>query len=270
MSKWFPPPSRPISVEGGLRARSARGAIAQTWWSNRFIEVLEGFGLGNRLQRGRGYARQGQVLSLDLSPGQVYAEVQGSRVRPYRVRIGMLAFGKPEWAGIEQVLADNAWYTARLLAGEMPEDIEEVFIGAGLSLFPARAADLSLDCSCPDSAVPCKHVAAAFYLLAELFDDDPFAILAWRGRERDELLANLQAARSHSAAADDTGGSWRPLGDCLDSFFDAQAQVFAPNPAPGSSYALLDQLPDTAVAVRGRTLVDLLRPAYAAMGEGAS
>jgi len=150
--------------------------------------VLEDIGLGNRLARGRNYARQGQVVSLDIDAGLVSALVQGSRSRPYRVRIGIRAFGKGEWAGLEADLAASAWYTAKLLAGEMPEDIEDVFSAAGLSLFPSAAPELSLDCSCPDYEVPCKHIAAAFYLLAEAFDEDPFTILAWRGRDREDLL----------------------------------------------------------------------------------
>ena len=113
------------------------------------------------------------------------------------------AFGKSEWAQVEQSLVENAWYTAKLLSGEMPDGIEDVFAGLGLSLFPASARELSLDCSCPDYAVPCKHLAATFYLLAESFDDDPFAILAWRGREREDLLANLAAARTEGPPAAD-------------------------------------------------------------------
>ena len=267
MSRWFPAPSRPRAVEGGLKARSARGAIAQTWWSGRFIEVLEGIGMGNRLQRGRSYARKGQVMSLDVAAGSVTALVQGSRARPYRVRIGIAAFGKAEWARAEQALAGNAWYAARLLAGEMPDDIEDVFGGLGLPLFPATAQEFSLDCSCPDFAVPCKHVAATFYLLAESFDDDPFAILAWRGRERDDLLANLRAARSAGPpAADQVKRSGIALADCLDSYFAAQAEIRIPSPPTTSSTALLDQLPGVAVAVRDRTLTELLRPAYLAIG----
>src|SRR6202171_5289451 len=102
---------------------------------------------------------------------------------------------------VERSLAENAWYTAKLLSGEMPDDIEDVFALLGLSLFPATARELSLDCSCPDHAVPCKHLAATFYLLAESFDDDPFAILAWRGREREDLLANPAAARTEGPPA---------------------------------------------------------------------
>jgi uncharacterized Zn finger protein len=184
-------------VEGGLKARSKRGAIAQTWWSERFIAVLEDIGMGNRLQRGRSYARRGQVISLDVDAGSVTAQVQGSRARPYRVRVGLRAFGKAQWAKVERELAGNAWYLAKLLACEMPDDIEDVFEGVGLSLFPGSAGELSLDCSCPDWEVPCKHLAATFYLLAESFDDDPFRILAWRGRQREDLLDNLHTARCH-------------------------------------------------------------------------
>jgi uncharacterized Zn finger protein len=269
MSNWFPPRSRPRTVEGGLKARSTRGAIAQTWWSERFIEVLEDIGMGNRLQRGRSYARTGQVISMDVTPGSITAQVQGSRARPYRVRIGIAAFGKSEWARAEHALAANAWYTAMLLSGEMPNDIEDVFAGLGLSLFPATERDLSLDCSCPDHAVPCKHLAATFYLLAESFDADPFAILAWRGRERADLLANLQAARCDGPPAADRGEQpGRPLADCLDCYFAPQAQTSAPSPPTTSSTALLDQLPDVTVAVRARPLIELLRPAYLALGHG--
>lgn len=221
-STWYPPPSRPRPVEGGIKARSTRGAIAQTWWSERFIAVLEDIGLGNRLQRGRSYARKGQVISLQVDAGLVTALVQGSRARPYRIRIGIPAFGKSQWAHVERTLAENAWYAAKLLSGEMPEDIEDVFAGLGLSLFPGTARELSLDCSCPDYAVPCKHLAATFYLLAESFDEDPFAILAWRGREREDLLANLAAAPpgfDHDAERH----VQRCLGEHLQAHTDGQA-----------------------------------------------
>lgn len=264
---WYPPPARPRPVEGGLKARSGRGAIGRTWWSERFVDVLEDIGLGSRLQRGRSYARKGQVISLDVDAGLVSARVQGSRSRPYRVRIGIAAFGKAEWAKVETALAENAWYTAMLLADEMPVDIEEAFSAAGLSLFPATSRELSMDCSCPDREVPCKHIAAAFYLLAEAFDDDPFAILAWRGRERDDLLANLRAAGGGGrTAADQAEQVGPPLGDCLGSYFALQADLPVTSPPVSPSDSLLDQLPPVAVTVRGQSLPELLRPAYLAFG----
>lgn len=266
MNSRYPPPARPRPVEGGLKARTARGAIAQTWWSERFISVLEGIGLGNRLARGRTYARKGQVMSLEVTTGLVTALVQGSRARPYRVRIGMAPFGKPDWALAEQALTDSAWYAARLLTGEMPSDIEDVFEGVGLSLFPTTARSLSLDCTCPDSAVPCKHVAATCYLLAEKFDDDPFAILAWRGRERDELLANLHARRSDGPpAADHAEGQGAALSECLDSYFSLQSETMVESPPAGCVTTLVDEPTESAVFLRERSLAELLRPAYLAM-----
>lgn len=264
MTDWYATARPAIKVEGGLKARSTRGAIGQTWWSQRFIEVLAQAVVGGRLQRGRTYARQGQVLSMDVGPGQVDAEVQGSRRQPYQVHIGVPTFEEKSWAQVEELLVENAWYTASLLSGEMPADIEEVFSAAGLSLFPARAQDLSMKCSCPDFAVPCKHIAAVFYLLAESFDVDPFAILAWRGRTREELLASLQAARSSEGAAETT---WPPLEDCLDSFYDLQAEVVPPAAAQTPPDALLAQVPDIGVVVRGRSLPELLAPAYRAASQ---
>ena len=273
MSSWYPPPSKPRPVEGGLKTRSTRGAIALTWWSERFIEVLESIGVGGRLQRGRSYARKGQVIDLTVDAGTISAIVQGSRARPYRVRIGLTAFGKADWAQVTRALADNAWYAARLLAGEMPDDIEDVFTSVGLSLFPTGPDELSMDCTCPDWEVPCKHLAAVFYLLAESFDDDPFGVLTWRGRDRESLLAALSALRTGSRPADrsDPQDAAVPLSACLGSFFLPQAEAPRPAPAPTPSDALLDQLPtvDATTTARGTDLVDLLRPVYLALGRRA-
>lgn len=267
-SGWYPPPSKPRAVENGLKARSRRGQIGASWWSQRFLTVLEGMGMGSRLQRGRRYARQGQVISLEVDAGMVGASVQGSRARPYRVRIGVTAFGKDDWARIETELADSAWYTAKLLAGEMPADIEDLFGGLDLPLFPTTSRDLSLDCSCPDGAVPCKHLAAVFYLLAEQFDEDPFAILAWRGREREELLENLQAARTGGVAADVAEHDGAPLTDCLDTFFEIQGEVPPLAPPATIADAMLEDLPPVELRVRQHDLTSLLRPAYRALAAG--
>ncbi|HWD55695.1 MAG TPA: SWIM zinc finger family protein [Acidimicrobiales bacterium] len=196
---WWPPASKPIPVKGGVTARSKRGQIGDTWWSQRFISVLESFGVGNRLQRGRRYARTGQVLSLEIVPGQVRASVQGSRSKPYRVFIETEVLTDSDWGRIEDVMASRAVFLAKLLAGEMPEEIEEAFVECSTTLFPAPGDDLDDDlvsaCSCPDWENPCKHVAAVFYLMAEAFDRDPFLIFAWRGRDKEQLLAGLRQRR---------------------------------------------------------------------------
>jgi uncharacterized Zn finger protein len=189
---------RPRRVDGGLRARSTRGAIGRSWWSRRFVDVLESFALGTRLTRGRSYARAGQVISLDVAPGVVTASVQGSRSTPYRVGVQLPVFPEPVWGRIEGLLAAQALFSARLLAGDVPPELERLFADAGAPLFPATIDELRMRCSCPDVAVPCKHLAATFYLLAEAFDADPFRLLHWRGRDRAGLLARLRALRGAS------------------------------------------------------------------------
>jgi uncharacterized Zn finger protein len=215
--RYFPWPdaSGPIPVDGGIKAKSKRGAIGEQWWSRRFIAVLESYGMSGRLQRGRSYARKGQVLEFGLTQGKVTARVQGSRPQPYKVSIGVLPLTTAQWRAVEQRLAGQALFRAKLLAGEMPREIEDVFADCGTPLFPRSAADLDMHCSCPDWEVPCKHLAAVCYVLAEAFDDDPFAMLAWRGRTRDVLLAALRRAGPRRGAGDmgagagpraDTGG----------------------------------------------------------------
>ena len=156
--------------------------------------MLESYGAGmsGRLQRGKNYARRGQVIEFSLGPGKVAALVQGSRPRPYQVTITVPPLTTAQWAEVESRLAAQALFRARLLAGEMPAEIEEVFADAGTPLFPASARDLTMHCNCPDWGVPCKHLAAVCYVLAEAFDDDPFAMLAWRGKTRADLLAALR------------------------------------------------------------------------------
>ena len=220
------PPAKPIRVEGGIKARSKRGAIGEQWWSRRFIGILESLGMSGRLQRGRSYARAGQVLDFGLSQGKVTALVQGSRVRPYQVRIGVLPLTTVQWQRVQQSLASQALFRAKLLAGEMPHEIEDVFAECGTPLFPRSAADLDMHCSCPDWEVPCKHLAAVCYVLAEAFDDDPFAMLAWRGRSRDALLTALRrAAPRPTAGSPETGGRVRAEADAPTAMDAADASA---------------------------------------------
>jgi uncharacterized Zn finger protein len=188
----FPPRSVPREAKGGIKAQTKKGQqFGQTWWAKRWLDVLESFDLGPRLARGRSYARSGQVLSIDIESGSVKAVVQGSRPTPYKVSIDVDVLSKKDWAKVVEGLASQAVFAAKLLAGEMPQDVEKVFRGAGLSLFPARQQDLETDCSCPDWSNPCKHIAAVYYLLGEEFDRDPFLLFRLRGMERDELLRRL-------------------------------------------------------------------------------
>jgi uncharacterized Zn finger protein len=185
------PPSRPREAKGGIKAHSQRGAFGESWWAKRWIAVLEGFQIGARLGRGRSYARQGQVLSIDIDKGLVKAKVQGSRATPYDITIQVKALSAANWQKLIGALSHQAIFAAKLLAGEMPQDIEQAFKGVGLSLFPEQLQDLGTDCSCPDWSNPCKHIAAVYYLLGEEFHRDPFVIFKLRGKSREELIGLL-------------------------------------------------------------------------------
>jgi uncharacterized Zn finger protein len=237
-------------------------------WSRRFTEVLESLGLGTGLDRGRRDAKAGLVLSLSLSTSVVVGQVQGHREDTaeitYRARIGVKALSATDWDQVEVALAESALFSAKILAGELPQEIEAVFEGLGLRLFPNTLRELSMDCSCPDWQVPCRHLAAVCQLLAESFDTDPFRILAWRGRDRQRLLTGLRARRAdaeevHSEKAD----SASILAHSLDNFWSMQGKPLPPSQLPvGKPDELLDQLGPLPITVRRHGLVDLLRPAY--------
>ncbi len=195
------PRSRPRKAKGGIKAQSKRGSFGQTWWAKRWIAVLESFHIGSRLTRGRSYARQGQVLSIEVEKGRVTAAVQGSQPKPYAVTIGVKTLSKADWKKVAAALSGQALFAAKLLAGELPQEVEGVFKEVGLSLFPKTLRDLDTDCSCPDSSNPCKHIAAVYYLLGEEFDRDPFLILRLRGLSREELTELLGKGASAATAA---------------------------------------------------------------------
>lgn len=195
MSRWYYrdyyTPAAPREVKGGIKAQTKRGSFGQSWWAKRWIAVLESFNIGARLGRGRSYARRGQVASIAIAKGSVTAAVQGTRAKPYEVGITVKTLSGAEWGKILKALSEQAIFAAKLLAGEMPDNIEDVFKEQKISLFPQRLKDLQTSCSCPDWSNPCKHIAAVYYLLGEEFDRDPFLIFKLRGMDRDELVREL-------------------------------------------------------------------------------
>lgn len=219
----------PKKVENGIEVRSKRGDIGEQWWSRRFVDVVESYSKSNRITRGKRYARKGQVVDLTVKNGVVSATVQGSRSDPYEITIRGDALSEETWQQVEQAMADRAVFAAQLLTEEMPADIEEVFEACDVSLFPQSYGDMSTNCTCPDSANPCKHIAAVFYILAEQFDEDPFLILRWRGRSRETLLDRLQELRdvdkSDVQEVSFEKGDDRPIGECLDEFWTVGKSV---------------------------------------------
>jgi len=209
--RWYPdyyPRSTPRKAKGGIRLRAAKGA-AQSWWGQKWVEALEAFGWHTRLTRGRNYARSGQVVSIELKPGEILAQVQGSRSKPYEVRIGLRRIPRKDWLRLAEALAKKAFFTAKLLVGEMPEGLDEAFRKAGIPLFPKARKDLETDCSCPDWENPCKHIAAAYYILAQELDQDPFLLLKIRGIGKEDFLGRVRALRREGTTTPREPDGWR-------------------------------------------------------------
>jgi uncharacterized Zn finger protein len=254
---------RPIEVDGGIAVRAKRGKIGEQWWSRRFVDVLEQICDGGRLARGRAYARKGQVIDFSMTPGLITGRVQGSRPDPYTVTIAITAYDEAQWTDITDALGAQALYRAALLAGQMPHEIVDLFAEHGLPLFPDR---LDIRCSCPDWSVPCKHGSAVLYVLAEAFDDDPFLVLAWRGRSRETLLDALRGTPQPVEAVDPLAVEEDPLESRLSDYYSPGISLSRLRERPARVTAppelLLRALDAPPIRVRHIPLVDLLRPAY--------
>ncbi|WP_267383277.1 SWIM zinc finger family protein [Cyanobacterium sp. uoEpiScrs1] len=165
------------------------------WWVERWLELLDSYRFKKRLERARIYAREGNILSIKFQNTKVFAKVQGSDINPYQVSLSLVPFTDKDWDYIVESLSEKAIFSAQLLAGKMPEDIEEVFIKNGLSIFPFALSDINSSCSCPDKANPCKHIGAVYYQLAEYLSEDPFTIFKLRGRTQEQILDALRQLR---------------------------------------------------------------------------
>ena len=179
------------------------------WWAQRWIDVLESFGWVRRLARARTYAREGNVLNIDFKGSKVAARVQGTAPEPYKVSLSLDPFGDDQWGYVIESMAERAIFSAKLLAGEMPQNIEEVFTANGLSLFPFTKFDIHSKCSCPDPANPCKHIGAVYYLLGDRFSEDPFVLFQLRGRTKEQIIEALRQMRS--AGSEDSTAQNEPL-----------------------------------------------------------
>jgi uncharacterized Zn finger protein len=167
-----------------------------TWWAQRWNDALLRLGYDKRMARGRTYARTGRVHDLEIAPGEVRAQVTGTSPEPYRIHVRFAPLPDAVWTKAIVAMGSEAAFAAELLAGEVPQEIERAFIEADASLFPAEGAEIGIECSCPDWAVPCKHAAAVCYVIGDALDRDPFLLFELRGRTRTQVLGALRAARS--------------------------------------------------------------------------
>jgi uncharacterized Zn finger protein len=223
-----PPPKQGIKVS----------KLGQTWWGQRWIEALERVlsGDSGRLARGRTYARAGRTHDFVIDGGKVTAKVTGSRA-PYEVEIALPQLSDAAWQSAIAFMAQKAEFAALLLNNEMPQQIDEAFRAAQVSLFPTQRADLETDCDCPDWGDPCKHVAAVHYVLGEALDRDPFLLFELRGRPREQVLSALRVARGTSAKESaGARASERTPSVALEQL-SAESYASAPAPLPTLSFS---------------------------------
>ncbi|NJM73188.1 MAG: hypothetical protein HC862_25365 [Scytonema sp. RU_4_4] len=177
---------------------------SREWWSQRWLDLLDSYRFKKRLERGRNYARQGNVLSIEFKGAKVLARVQGSESEPYKVSLSLDPFSEQEWGYVIETMSQKSMFAAKLLAGEMPQNMEDVFTANGLSLFPFTLSDVHSKCSCPDKANPCKHVAAVYYQLGDRFSEDPFVLFQLRGSTKEKIISDLRHLRTKSIETSDT------------------------------------------------------------------
>jgi uncharacterized Zn finger protein len=172
-----------------------QGLGQQPWWVLQWMELINGYRYKKRLERAWEYVRSGNVLSIRFEGRRVHARVQGSDRDPYKVKLWLDVLSDEDWGYVLEALSQKVRWSAQLLAGIMPEDIERAFAASGRRLFPFKLQEVRSECSCPDKANPCKHVSAVFYLMGDRFSEDPFVLFQLRGRTRTQLLADLAARR---------------------------------------------------------------------------
>ena len=224
---------------------------AKTWWGERWLAALARLVDAQRLSQGRWHARNGRVVRLDVTRGQVLARLEGGLAMPRTVSIRLAPLSDAEWERVLAAMAAEARYSAQLLSGEMPDGIEAVFDAAGTSLLPRTKEGFSLACSCSEARRglgPCKHAAAVCFVLGERFDADPFLVFELRGRTRNQISASLRARRTIGALQeapapsvpvpspdDETprvpAGFWTCPGGTAE-LEGLEARVAAPGPAP--------------------------------------
>ena len=189
-----------ISNNNNITAIGDEGLGQQPWWVEQWMELINGYRFKKRLERAWGYAREGNVTSIRFEGRRVHARVQGTGEDPYKVKLWLDVLNDEDWGYVLEALTQKARWSAQLLAGIMPSDIERAFAASGKRLFPFKLQEVRSECSCPDKANPCKHISAVYFLMGDRFSEDPFVLFQLRGRNRTKLLEDLAEKRRQALA----------------------------------------------------------------------
>ncbi len=175
------PDIRPVIIEGR--------SIAGTWWGKSWNNNLESYAdYTNRIGRGRTYVRNNAVLDLQIKPGLIESLVQGTRSKPYKIQIKIKILKKEIWKNIKKACQGEFDSLQELLNGKFPKSLSNIFTDKKSGLFPAPK-EISFDCSCPDWADMCKHVAAALYGIGARLDSEPELFFTLRKVKMKDLIS---------------------------------------------------------------------------------
>ncbi|MCU0541964.1 MAG: SWIM zinc finger family protein [Oscillatoriaceae cyanobacterium Prado104] len=248
--------------------------IDREWWTQQWLDLINTYRFKKRLERGWQYAREGKVLSIEFPDKEVIARVQGTDPKPYQVSLGLDTLSDEDWDYVIENMSQRAVFSAKLLAGEMPHNIEDVFAAAGKTLFPLSLSDVRSRCTCPDPKNPCKHISAVYYLLGDRFGEDPFVLFQLRGRTKEQILAALRQRRG--AAGEDNSqpnsgeNSQTPNYNLpkVDRFWEYNQELESSLVAivpPPSSETVLDILGPIPLATEGKGITSKSSPAAEAL-----
>lgn len=263
---------KPPVVEGDVSATPSQSWAAQRW--GRFVEQVAE---GSSLLEGLEYALGGQTKRLSIQAGLVDGAVQGREFRAYVSRLTLPTFKEEQWAEVVAALADSAIYSAKLLSGEVPSNIEDIFAPLGLKLFPSEASDVKASCTCGHPTPWCKHVCCVAHLFSARLSSDPFLMFVLRGIETEDLRERLRQKRIVVGAASGSAPVYSqrisgasdvsspPLEQSLGSFYEAGEQLASletPIAPPAVSHPLLRRLGPSPFLSAPFPLVGLLASCY--------
>jgi len=168
---------------------ASRKTYGNTWWGKAWIDALTNIDYNeNRLPRGRTYANTGKVIHIEITNDTIIARVQGTRPSPYKIKINLIKFSENEKKAIFNILKNNIDIASELSMGKLPPSLLDIMNKNRVNLLPKKWEEINADCSCPDWANPCKHLAAVYYIIANEVDKNPFLLFNLKGITTDELI----------------------------------------------------------------------------------
>jgi uncharacterized Zn finger protein len=273
---------KPRKVRRGIRLGAEPADLEASWAAQRWLRLVDAAASADAILNGLEYARLGQVRHVGFDPGHVGGLVQGRVYRAYSASLQFTRFAPEQWDKAVEAMVDQARYAAKLLAGELPPNIEDVFGPLGLHLFPATPQEVTTSCTCSEPQPWCKHVCCLAYLLAERLSHDTMLVFSLRGLPGEELIERLRQRRAVTGSTQGATPVYvprvpgvaeivqPPLEQTLDSFWDAPPgldRLDLPVEPPAVSHPLLRRLGPSPFAAGGFPLVGLLATCYEQISE---